>query len=72
MREIKSIITGIVLSIPVQKEAAMYLRDRWVEAFWEKFGSFGLIGLIGGGAIVLIIGVVAAAALNSKYNKPSP
>lgn len=47
----------------------MYLADRWIQHLWEKVGWFGVIGVVGAIIILLIIGVLIGASLNSRYEK---
>lgn len=44
----------------------MYLVDRWVEAFLEKVGYVGIVGIIFYTLIVLLIGTLIGATLNNR------
>lgn len=47
----------------------MYYSDRFVEAFMEKFGMFGILSIVVYTLIVLLIGTLIGAAMNAKFNE---
>lgn len=50
----------------------MLLKDRFVEAFMEKFGLFGILAIVTFVIITLIVAIMIGAYVKSKLNPHDP